>query len=68
MSLDKTKDTILQLLGDSDPGRDIAVHPTRFITTKNALIFSFKEYFLSTYGAWCQHQAYSEKTGTCSLC
>lgn len=53
MSLDKTKDTILQLLGDSDPGRDIAVHPTRFITTKNALIFSFKEYFLSTYGAWC---------------
>ena len=34
MSLDKAKDTILQLPGDSDPGRDIAVHPTRFITTK----------------------------------
>lgn len=53
MSLDKAKDTILQLLGDSDPGRDIAVHPTSFITTKNALIFSFKEHFLSTYCAWC---------------
>lgn len=49
MSSDEANGTILQTLGDSGPGRDITVSPTRFQTTRVPSFIHFNGYLLSTY-------------------
>lgn len=53
-SSDEACDTILQILGDSGPGRNIVVNPPKLVVSKGALMYSFKKYLLSTVlGAPC---------------